>query len=45
MGSFKLFCARYVNPRYARVLYVLLVIVALVLTGGAPTANGGSNGP
>jgi len=35
---------RYINARNARVLYLVLAIVALVLGAGAPDAMGGTGG-
>ncbi len=35
---------RYINARNARILYLVLAIVALVLGAGAPDAIGGTGG-
>jgi hypothetical protein len=35
---------RYLNARNARVLYLVLAVVALVLGAGAPDAIGGTGG-
>jgi len=36
--------ARYANPMYARIVWVLLGLVALILAGGAPTGPAGPGG-
>jgi len=42
--SLKLFAAEHVNDKTMRVALVLLTLVTLVISAGAPVSSGGSNG-
>ena len=42
--SLKLFAAEHVNDKTIRVALVLLTLVTLVISAGAPISAGGSNG-
>lgn len=35
---------KYADPKYAKIVWVLLGLVAMIVAGGAPTGPGGSGG-